>query len=516
MSLTSTSDVVYLNPNDNICVAARNLQKGDKVQCGERSVKLLEDVRMGHKIAINDIDHDTHVRKYGQIIGLTTTAIPEGGWVHVHNLASGDFVQDYASASEIPPAPTPITDRSFMGYRRPDGKAGTRNYIGVISTVNCSASVAKYVARRFDEKLLEPYPNIDGVIPFTHSDGCGMQFDGLKHRMLNRVMGGMARHPNIGAYLLIGLGCEQVTMGHLISQERLVQIDGVSGERQGPPVFSMQDHGGTVKTVEAAVQKLTELLPIANDVCREQIPASELILGTECGGSDGNSGVTANPSVGVASDLLVAAGGTSILAETSEIYGAEHLLTRRAVSTTVAEKLIDLIKWWHWYAGIFGAELDNNPSMGNKEGGLTTIAEKSLGAVAKGGSTALVDVYQYAEEVKAKGFVIMDTPGFDPPSVTGMVAGGANIAVFTTGRGSCFGCKPTPCIKIASNSPMYHRMVDDMDINAGTVLEGRSVTRVGQEIFDEILDVASGKKTKSEIHGIGDEEFVPWMVGPVL
>jgi altronate hydrolase len=305
-------------------------------------------------------------------------------------------------------------------------------------------------------------------------------------------------------------------MGYLLDSQRLVQIEGTPPARESLPVLSIQDSGGTQATVEAGIRKLAELLPRANDVRRELIPASEIVLGTECGGSDGNSPITANPAVGVASDLIVAAGGTAILAETSEIYGAEQLLTRRARSPKIAEKLIERIKWWEWYAGVFGAHLDNNPSVGNKEGGLTTIYEKSLGAVAKGGSTALCEVYQYAEPVTAKGFVVMDTPGFDPPSVTGMVAGGANVVVFTTGRGSCFGCKPTPSIKIATNTPMYERMRDDMDINAGVVLDGRSVPDVGREIFEEILAVASGKKTKSEQHGIGEEEFMPWHIGPML
>lgn len=516
MSTSDQVDVVYLNDDDNICVAARNLEKGQQVTAGGRTVTLKGPIKIGHKIAVGKIGKDEPVRKYGQIIGFTTEAAEPGDWIHSHNLVNGEFVRDYAISSEIPPPPLAITDRTFQGYRRESGKAGTRNYVGVISNVNCSASVSKYVARRFDEEALKAYPNIDGVVAFTHDSGCGMQLFGQKHQMLNRVMGGMARHPNIGAYVLIGLGCEQATLGNLIDDQRLVQIDGVANTRQGPPVFSMQDMGGTVKTVEAAVEAVAKLLPQANDVRREAIPASELILGTECGGSDGNSGVTANPAVGVASDTLIACGGTSILAETSEIYGAEHLLTRRAVNKEVAEKLLERIKWWQWYVGLYGVELDNNPSVGNKEGGLTTIAEKSLGAVAKGGSTALVDVYQYAEPVTAKGFVVMDTPGFDPPSVTGMVAGGANVGVFTTGRGSCFGCRPCPSIKIASNTPMYERMIDDMDINAGTVLTGRTVEEVGREIFEEILAVASGKKTKSEQHGIGEEEFVPWTVGPTL
>jgi altronate hydrolase len=509
-------DTIYLNADDNTCVAARPLSVGTEIEAGGARIELTEPVPLGHKIAIRPIAKDEPVRKYGQIIGFASEAVPAGGWVHSHNLAIGEFAKDYAPASETPPPLKPLTDHTFQGYRRPDGKAGTRNYLAIISTVNCSASVSKYVAQRFDETLLKDYPNIDGVIALKHDNGCAMQFGGLQHQVLNRVMGGMAKHPNIGGYLLCNLGCETGTLGSLLEQEQLVQIDGTSGKRSGPPVFTMQEHGGTTKTVEAAVAKIAEMLPAVNDVKREPIPASEIVLATECGGSDGNSGITANPAVGVATDMLVACGGTSILSETSEIYGAEHLLTRRAVSEEVANKLLARIEWWLWYSRVFGCELDNNPSAGNKAGGLTTIAEKSLGAVAKGGSSALVDVYEYAERVTAKGFVVMDTPGFDPPSVTGMVAGGANVVVFTTGRGSCFGCKPSPSIKIATNTPMYEKMIDDMDINAGEVISGKPVEEVGREIFAEILAVASGKQTKSEQHGIGEEEFCPWIIGPVL
>ena len=516
MSSYAITDVVQLHPQDNVCVAARNLQVGEVVSVDDHSLSVTEEVRLGHKMALTDIASGEPVRKDGQIIGFMTHEVNSGGHVHSHNLGLGEFETEYASATEIPPAPDPLTGRTFQGYRRSDGKAGTRNYLAVISTVNCSASVSKYVAERFDSAALEEFPNVDGVVAFKHNTGCGMQFGGLNHQYLNRVMGGIARHPNIGAYLLIGLGCEQGAMGYLMEDQRLIQIEGTGSAVDRPPVFSMQDMGGTVRTAEAAIEKVAELLPQANDVQREPIPASEIILATECGGSDGNSGITANAALGCASDMIVASGGTTILAETSEIYGAEHLLTRRARTPEVAEKLLERIEWWKWYAKTFGAELDNNPSVGNKEGGLTTIAEKSLGAVAKAGSSALEEVYHYAEPVTSKGFVVMDTPGFDPPSVTGMVAGGANVCVFTTGRGSCFGCKPTPSIKVASNSPMFERMRDDMDIDAGTVLAGRTVEQVGAEIYDKILAVASGEQPKSEQHGIGDEEFVPWVVGPVL
>lgn len=516
MTSQPSIDVVYLHRDDNICLAARPLDGGAKIVAGDRAVTLGGPVKLGHKIAVQRIPKGARVIKYGQAIGVTTENVDPGDWVHTHNLSNGDLELDYAPATQIPPAPPPISDRTFLGYRRANGKAGTRNYIAVISTVNCSASVCRFVAERFDRSLLKDYPNVDGVIALKHTSGCGMAYRGLAHEMLNRVLAGTAKHPNIGAYLLIGLGCEQGEMDYLLDSQRLVQIDGIPGPPGRPPVFSIQDLGGTVKTVEAAVRRVAELLPQANDVRRVPIPAGELILGLECGGSDGNSGVTANPAVGAAADLVVACGGTAILSETPEICGAEHLLTRRSVSREVADKLIERVRWWRWYTGLFGVEVNNNPSVGNKEGGLTTIAEKSLGAVAKGGTTALVDVYQYADPVTAKGFVFMDSPGYDPASTTGMVAGGANVVLFTTGRGSCFGCKPAPSLKIATNTPMYERMIDDMDLNAGEILRGRSVADVGREIFEQVLAVASGQQTKSEVHGLGDEEFVPWTVGPVL
>ncbi len=509
-------DLVHLHPEDNIAVAARTLPAGEVRQVAGKLLQLLDPVKLGHKVAVEPIATGDAIRKYGQIIGYASEPIPAGTWVHSHNLKMGDTALDYAKAEQVPPPPEPILGRTFQGYRRADGKAGTRNYLGLISSVNCSATVCKAIAAHFTRERLKDFPNVDGVVAFTHGGGCGLQYDGLQHRILARTLGGMATHPNIGGYLIIGLGCENAPIGYLLESQKLIQIDGATGTRKGPIVYSMQDLGGTLNTIAAGIKTVQEMLPQVNDVRRETIPASEIILGTNCGGSDGNSGVTANPALGVASDMLVACGGTTVLAETTEIYGAEHLLTRRAVTPAVADKLLKRIEWWLSYAAFFGAELDNNPSVGNKEGGLTTIAEKSLGAVAKTGSTAMVDVYEYAEKITAKGFVVMDTPGFDPPSVTGIVAGGCNVVVFTTGRGSCFGCKPTPSIKVASNTPMYDRMVADMDLNAGEILQGRSVEEVGREIFEKILAVASGERTKSELAGVGDEEFVPWTVGPVL
>jgi arabinonate dehydratase len=511
---------VHLRPEDNVAVAARPIAAGLKVQFDGGCFVTERRVGLGHKVALRPIRKGEAVYKYGQVIGFASADIPAGGHVHVHNVSANAFERDYAFCRDCPPPPPrPAELRTWQGYDRGPGRPehqryGSRNYVAIISTVNCSASTNKYIAERLRASgILNQFPNVDGVVPVTHKAGCAMQYDGPDHRQLDRTLAGFAKHPNVGAYILIGLGCETGQASHLIESEGLIQL---GGSRHKPLVLTIQECGGIARTVEAGVRAVAEMLPRVNDVRRTTLTADKLMLGTNCGGSDGNSGVTANPAVGVASDLLVAQGGTSIIGETSEIYGAEHLLTRRAVSRAVGEKLVERIKWWEWYAGIFGAEINNNPSVGNKEGGLTTIYEKSLGAIAKGGSTALVDVVHYAEPVRARGFVVMDTPGYDPVSMTGIVAGGANVCVFTTGRGSVFGCKPAPSIKVATNTPLYEHMIDDMDVNAGVILDGVPVEEVGRRLFEEILAVASGKRTKSEINGVGDEEFAPWSIGPTL
>ena len=516
------SFAVHLRPNDNIAVAARPIPEGTEVHLDGITVTTPGPVKMGHKFAVVPIKEGDAILKYGQIIGFAGRNIAVGEHVHVHNVVLGKFERDYAYCSETPaPLPPPAEYRSFMGYDRGPSRPehlryGTRNYIAIISTVNCSAATSKYVAERLRASgVLEKFPNVDGIVPIIHKQGCAMAYDGEDHKQLDRTLAGFARHPNVGAYILIGLGCETGQAIHLVEGEHLDLIT-LGGKKKKPLVLSIQECGGIGKTVEAGVKAVIDLLPAVNEYRRVQLPAKHLMLGTNCGGSDGNSGVTANPALGVASDLIIQQGGTSILGETPEIYGAEHMLTRRAITRAVGEKLVARIKWWEWYTSIFGVEINNNPSVGNKEGGLTTIYEKSLGAIAKAGSTAMVDVVQYAEAVKVKGMVVMDTPGYDPVSMTGIVAGGANVLVFTTGRGSVFGCKPAPSIKVATNSPLYNHMLGDMDINAGRVLEGVPVEEIGKEIFEKILSVASGEKTKSELNGVGEEEFAPWSIGPTL
>ncbi len=518
-SATDERRAVVLRADDNVAVAALPIPKGFRIEANGGPVEVREPIALGHKVALREIEAGAAVRKYGQIIGFATKTIPAGAWVHVHNVKADLFERDYAFASEHPVLPR-VEPRTFEGYLRPDGRVGSRNYVAVVSTVNCSASTSRYIADRFrDNAWRADFPNVDGVFAITHKGGCAVPFEGQDHKTLERVLAGFATHPNVAAYVLVGLGCEVSFAQHVVDSQDLVLLGGVKGQsspKQRPRMLNIQEQGGISKTVEAAVEAVLKLMPEANSWTRSTQPASKLHLAMECGGSDGNSGVTANPVLGVAADLIVAQGGTAVLGETTEIYGAEHMLTRRAVSREVGEKLINRIKWWEWYSGLFGAEINNNPSPGNKNGGLTTIYEKSLGALAKAGTSPLVDVVGYAERVDTPGLVFMDTPGYDPPCTTGLIAGGANVLVFTTGRGSVLGLKPTPCIKAATNTPMYERMIDDMDLNAGTVLEGESIESAGKRLFELILDVASGRPTKSERQGVGEEEFDPWQIGPVL
>ena len=518
---SSSPASVILRPEDNIAVACRDILPGERIPTSDGEIEAAAKIPLGHKLAIGDIPAGAEIRKYGQVIGFACGAIQAGSHVHVHNCDADAFQRDYAFATESPTLKDPGPKRTFRGYLRRDGRVGTRNYLAVISTVNCSASTSKYICREITPEILEEYPNVDGVLPLTHKGGCGMQEDGLDHEQLNRVLSGFASHPNIGAYLLVGLGCEVGQASHLIRNTRLVQVEGLQPAESSeagaqPPTITIQEEGGVSATIKAGVRAILELLPRLDEIRRTEQPVSSLMLGTQCGGSDGNSGITANPALGGASDQLISHGGTVILGETPEIYGAEHLLTRRAASKEIGEKLIERIKWWEWYTSTLGAELNNNPSPGNKAGGLTTIYEKSLGAIAKGGSSALNGVFGYAETVSTNGLVVMDTPGYDPVSLTGIVAGGANICIFTTGRGSVYGCKPVPCIKIATNTPMYLKMQEDMDIDAGCVLDGTPIDALADDIFEELIAVASGKQTASEKHGFGEEEFAPWSIGPVL
>ncbi len=504
-----------LHPADDVVVAKAPIRAGTELNSDGPTFVARADVGRGHKLALRDVSDGTPLRKYGQIIGFARGDIRSGDHVHVHNVVCRDFARDAEIGTDIQSLPPLTADeaRTFPGFDRPGGRAGTRNYIAVISSVNCSASVSRYVADRFrGPDLARDFPGVDGVVAFTHKSGCAMP-DDEPTRLLQRVLAGIARHPNISGWVLLGLGCEVNQVDRLVREQHL----GVTHDGTAPAVMNIQTQGGVAKTVEAATAAVRRLLPAASGLRRVPLPLSRLALAMNCGGSDGASGITANPALGFASDQLVRHGGASVLAETPEIYGAEHLLTRRAVSREVGEKLLAMVRWWEEYARLHGATIDNNPSVGNKAGGLTTIYEKSLGAIAKGGQAPLSAVYQYAESVSQPGFAFMDTPGYDPVSMTGLVCGGCNVGVFTTGRGSVYGCKPMPCIKVATNTTLYDWMKDDMDLNAGTILDGtESVEEVGRRIFEEIVAVAGGKRTKSELQGIGDEEFAPWILGPLF
>ena len=515
MSESFDEYAVVLNKLDNVATLKKQVASDTLLANGSRSVKSTQDIMAGHKIALSLIAEGDPIIKYGQTIGFARGAIEPGDHVHAHNVEVKDFGRDYGFCEDVRPVDfVPESEmRHFMGFQRPDGRVGTRNYVAIASSVNCSASVSKYIVERFKTpEFKREFPNVDGVIAFTHKGGCGMP-GGPPLDQLQRVLAGFAAHQNVFGHVMIGLGCEVNQIPVMIESQGL----NVLNHQPAPTTLTIQGSGGVTKTIEAGIAAIRKILPQANECQRTTQPISKLILAEECGGSDANSGITANPAVGVASDELVRYGATAILAETPEIYGAEHLLTRRAVTREIGEKIVELIHWWEDYVSRFGAEIDNNPSPGNKLGGLTTIYEKSLGAVAKGGQSPLSAVYRYGEKIDKPGFGFMDTPGYDPASVTGMVAGGCNVAVFTTGRGSVFGCKPTPCIKIATNTDLYNRMMDDMDINAGTFMDGtESLQEVGLRILEKIIAVAGGEKTKSEIHGIGDEEFVPWDIGPTL
>ena len=505
--LQSADLSIRLHPEDDVVIARVEIPAGTLL--AKENVRAIALIPAGHKIAVRPIAKGRPAHRYHQIIGFATRDIQAGDHVHVHNLAMGDFERDYAYATLVKPTEFVPRPASFLGIVRADGRVATRNYIGILTSVNCSATVAKMIARHFENRL-EDYPNVDGVVALTHKTGCGMASEGEATDLLRRTIAGYARHPNFYSSQLVGLGCEANQVKVLMSAEQLK-----SGERFG--AFTIQEKGGTRKAVETGIARVKEMLPEANKARRQPVPASHLVLGLQCGGSDGYSGISANPALGAAVDLLVRHGGTAILSETPEIYGAEHLLTRRAVSREVGEKLIRRIRWWEDYTRRNGNEMNNNPSPGNKAGGLTTILEKSLGAVAKGGTTNLVDVYEYAQAVTAKGFVYMDTPGYDPVSATGQVAGGANMICFTTGRGSAYGCKPSPSLKLATNTALFVHQEEDMDINCGTVIDGtETVQQAGERFFKLILETASGAKSKSEAFGYGEDEFAPWVLGATM
>jgi altronate hydrolase len=505
---TSKPKTIRLHDSDNVAVARMDLAVGTEI--AQEKITCVDSVAFGHKVAVYHIPKGEAVKKYGQIIGFASRDIKPGQHVHTHNLEMKDFRRDYeigAGAQDIDYAPKTAT---FNGIVRSDGRTATRNYIGIISTVNCSASVARFLADSFRGDVLSEFPNVDGIVPICHGMGCACSNTDEGFEILLNTLTGYIRHPNFAGVLVIGLGCEVMQIETMFARRNLHETSFLQ-------TMTIQDTGGTKKTVQEGINRIRAMLPEANRVERQSVSAGKLILGLECGGSDAYSGITANPALGAAVDHLVRHGGTGVLGETPEIYGAEHLLTRRALSREVGEKLIDRIRWWEAYMAKHDAKMDNNPSPGNKAGGLTTILEKSLGAAAKGGTTNLVEVYDYAQQVTAKGFVFMNTPGYDPVSLTGMVAGGANVVCFTTGRGSVYGCKPVPSIKLASNTEMYQRMQDDMDINCGETIDGgTTVDKMGEHIFKLILEVASGKKTKSELNGIGGDEFVPWNVGATM
>ena len=509
MATVTASPLIRLHRNDNILVARENLALG--AQLPEFGLRLRAQVPAGHKIAARAIAEGEPVRKYDTVIGFAARAIEPGEHVHTHNLRFEEFDRDPQFCTDLRPVAmlAPAEQARFMGIVRADGRVATRNYIGILSTVNCSATVSRRIADTFTAERLAPYPNVDGVVAFTHNTGCGMSTPSLNFDVFRRTLAGFARHANLAAVLVVGLGCERNQIADLLESQGLAR---------GPLLvpFNMQDIGGTRETIAHGVGLIDALLPQANAVRREPVSASHLSIGLQCGGSDGFSSISANPALGAAMDILVRHGGTAILSETPEIYGVEHMLTRRAVTPEVGRALLARIAWWQEYSRGQSGQMNGVVVAGNQAGGIANIFEKSLGSAMKGGTTPLNAVYEFAEPIRERGFVFMDSPGFDPCSATGQIASGANLICFTTGRGSMFGAKPVPSIKLASNTPMFERLKGDMDINCGVVIDGHaSVAQLGETIFQHILRTASGETTRSEELGLGDNEFVPWQLGIV-
>ena len=500
------NNLIVLNKNDNVAVTPFIIPAKTKIK--GQNISSIDDIPFGHKICLKLVNIGDPVIKYDQIIGFASKKINPGEHVHSHNLEFKEFDRAF-KVIEKKSVTNENSELFFNGIRRDNGQVATRNYIGIISTVNCSATVTKMISEKIKQSnILKDFPNIDGIVPITHSTGCGMNTESEGMQIFQRTIDGFKNHPNFSHVFVLGLGCECAQVN--IFKDNVKQHDRIH-------FLTIQDEGGTKKIVDKVLSEIKNLLKVSNNIKREPLSVNNITLALQCGGSDGYSGISANPALGVAADMLVKQGGSSILSETPEIYGAEHLLINRANKQETADKLIAKIKWWKHYTSINNSSMDNNPAPGNKKGGLTTILEKSLGAVAKGGNSVLEDVLSYAEPLKNKGFNFMDSPGYDPVSVTGQVASGANVICFTTGRGSCFGCKPVPSLKLSTNTTMYEKMSEDMDINCGTIIEGKEeIEDVGKKIFELVVNTASGNRSKSEQNGYGDEEFNPWQVGVVM
>jgi len=502
---TAENAALRLHPSDNVAIARVPLAPGQELLIEGRVVRVAEQIGTGHKVCVRAVAAGEPLYRYGQIIGRASAPIEPGSHVHVHNVAYEELAREYEFPDgDIPEPPLAADAPAFLGYAREDGRAGTRNYIAIVAASNCAAHAAELIARSFTPEELPPH--VDGVVAFPHGEGCGHSI-GPDTRQLQRTLAGLLDHPNVSGAIMLGLGCEVNQIDHYLGS-----ASGRAGRIVG---LTLQGEGGTRATVEAGSREARRMIERAAAEQRVECPAWKLVLGLECGGSDSFSGITANPALGACADLLAALGGTPVLSETPEIFGAEHLLVRRARNRAVAERLLGMVRWYKEYLRRFEASFDDNPAPGNKEGGLTNILEKSLGATAKGGTSTLTAVYDYAERIGTRGFAFMNTPGYDPVSMAGLAAGGANVIAFTTGRGSTSGFPTVPVIKIATNTAMYLRMREDMDVNAGAIADGeKSVQEVGQEIFDLVLQVASGEKPDSE--RLGHKEFVPWRIGPVM
>lgn len=499
---------IIVDPNDNVAVVKKSTFSDlEVVLPNGKTVQVRGAVPPGHRFATRDISAGEFVLQFGQPIG-TSLGIRSGEQITHSNMTNDvPIVRDLPENLHTPaPDYLPVDERgTFMGYKRPDGRVGTRNYVLIVPTSMCASHEAQQISTIAEFTLYsrEKYPNVDGVVAIPHNKGCGCQ-EGSTIDVMLRTLSNYADHPNVGGVILIDLGCEKTNLAQV---ERYLLKREKSFDKPVAKI-GIQDVGGTQAAIQQGLKEVEALLPKVNLTSREEVPVSELVLGVKCGGSDGFSGISANPSLGRAADMLVRSGGTVLITEVPEFCGAEHLLAYRAKDVETGRAVYRMVDWYKEYASKFGAVLNNNPSPGNIAGGLLNITIKSLGAIAKAGTTRIEGVVEYAETPTNRGVNLMQGPGYDQESTPGLVAAGATVVVFTTGRGTTIGNAIAPVIKLASNSPVFARMSQDLDLSAGGVIDGtETIDQVGKRVFERVCEVAGGLQAKAEIHKHREFQF---------
>lgn len=476
--------LIKVNPKDNVQIVAseNGIEKDIKIS---EEIITTEFIPQSHKVAMKDFNKGQEIIRYGEVIGYAKQFIPKGSWIDENkvSLPVAPALNELSLATNVPVSLPELKGYTFLGYRNPDGSAGTKNMLGIMTSVQCVEGVLNIAVEKIT-KLLSEYPNVDGIMPINHNYGCGVAINAPEALIPIRTLQNLAKHPNFGGeLLLVSLGCEKLLPNKITSD--------IKEEN----VIILQENIGFMSMVDEIVEKAKTILERLNKREREECPASELVIGLQCGGSDAFSGVSSNPAVGYAADLLVRAGATVLFSEVSEVRDAVHLLTPRAINENVGKKLINEMAWYDKYLDLGCVDRDANPTPGNKKGGLANVVEKSLGSIAKSGSSAIVDVLSPGEKANKKGLIYAATPASDFVCGTCQLASGITLQVFTTGRGTPYGLAMAPVIKVSSRTELYDKWKDLIDINAGRIVTGdATIESVGQEIFELILDVASGKK----------------------